>query len=260
MVHPFLVALAPSRVVALIGASPRMHAPRCWLGRWAVDGPIVGLTRARRTHARLDRAAYECDAEATRACRLPSSPRVSRPTDECPGAISFGMQQTEGMRIAMLLLVLPLVVACSAVEDVKPDAPDVTAEKASVTKISPAGIDLLLELGAYNPNSISLEAQSVTAKVLLDGTYDMGTVEIPQEVELPSKQQIRVDVPVTVDWKDVTVVASLIALKRNVPYDIDGSVKIGRDLFKVSVDFHVSDVMTEEQLRGALGVPDGGVR
>jgi LEA14-like dessication related protein len=165
------------------------------------------------------------------------------------------------MRIAMLLLVLPLVAACSAVDDVEPKAPDVTAEKASVTKISPAGIDLLVELGAYNPNSIALEAKSVIAKVVLHGTYDMGTAEIPQEVDLPSKQQIRVAVPVTVDWKDVMVVSALIALKRNVPYDIDGSVKIGVDLFKASVDIHVRDVITEEQLRGAVGVPpDGGVR
>jgi len=161
----------------------------------------------------------------------------------------------------MLLLVAPLVVACSAVEAVEPDAPKVTAEKASLTKISPAGIELLVELGAYNPNDIDLEAQSVTAKVVLDGKHDMGTVEIPQEVDLPSERQIRVGVPVAVDWKDVTVVAALIALKRNVPYDIEGSVKIGVELFKMSVPFHVSDIITEEQLRQAVGnPPDGGMR
>ena len=156
---------------------------------------------------------------------------------------------------AVPLVVLPLAVACSAVEDVEPDPPQVTAEKTSVTKISPAGIELLVELGVHNPNSISLEAQSVVAKVVLDGRYDMGTVEIPQEVDLPSKQQVRVAVPVVVDWKDVTVIASLIALKRNVPYDIDGTVKVGVELFKVTVPFHVSDVITEEQLRQAGGDP-----
>jgi hypothetical protein len=77
-------------------------------------------------------------------------------------------------------------------------------------------------------------------------------------VELPSKQPIRVAVPVRVDWKDVTVVAALIALKRSVPYDIDGNVKIGVDLFKVDVPFHVSDVITEEQLRQAAGNPPPG--
>jgi LEA14-like dessication related protein len=166
------------------------------------------------------------------------------------------------MRICMLLLVAPLAVACSAaVDKVEPDPPKVTAEKATITKISPAGIELQVELDAYNPNDIDLEAKSVTAKVVLDGKHDIGTVEIPHEVDLPSEQQVRVPVPVAVDWKDVTVIAALIALKRNVPYDIDGSVKIGVELFKVSVPFHVSDVITEEQLRQAGGDPPvGGTR
>ena len=178
-----------------------------------------------------------------------------------PGAIAFGLGQSQRMRNLMLLLAVPLVVACSAVDDVKPDAPKVTAEKASVTKVGPAGIELLVELGVDNPNAIALEAKSATAKVTLDGRYDMGTVEIPQEVDLPSKQQIRVDVPVAVDWKDVTVIAALIALKRNVPYDIDGTVRVGVELFKMTVPFHVSDVITEEQLRQAGGdPPPSGVR
>ena len=70
------------------------------------------------------------------------------------------------MRIPMLFLVAPLVVACSAVEEVEPDPPKVTAEKTDVTKVSPAGIDLLVELGVHNPNDIDLEARSVTAKAL----------------------------------------------------------------------------------------------
>jgi LEA14-like dessication related protein len=169
------------------------------------------------------------------------------------------------MRIAILLLAPPFMVACSAVDQIEdkiePDPPKITAEKASVTKVSPAGIELLAELGVHNPNSIDLEARSVTANVVLDGKHDMGTVEIPQEVDLPSEQHIRVPVPVAVDWKDVTVVAALIALKRNVPYDIDGSVKIGVELFKVTVPFHVSDIITEAQLREAAGTPPpGGMR
>jgi len=51
------------------------------------------------------------------------------------------------------------------------------------------------------------------------------------------------------------VIVSSIALKRNVPYDIDGTVKIGVELFKATAHFHVSDVITEEQLRRAGGAP-----
>ena len=158
----------------------------------------------------------------------------------------------------MPLLVVPLVVACSAVDDVKPDVPTVTTEKISLTKTTPAGMELLVELGVHNPNSIALEAQSVIAKVVLDDTYDMGTIRIPHEIDLPSKQQIRVALPVAVD---VGVIASLIGLKRAVPYDIDGTVRIGVELFKVTVPFHLRDVITEEQLKQAFGdSPPNGMR
>jgi len=162
----------------------------------------------------------------------------------------------------MLLLVAPIVVACSAVEDIKPDPLQITNQTVSVTKVTPSGIELLVELDARNPNSIHLEAESFTANVVLDGRYDMGTIDVPQEIEFPSKEQVHVGVPVVADWKDVTVIASLIALMRNVPYDVDGTVKVGRGPFKVTVRFHMSDVITEEQLRGAIGgVPlSGGIR
>ena len=162
----------------------------------------------------------------------------------------------------MLLLVAPLVVACSAVADIKPDPPSVTNQKVSVTKVTPAGIEVLVELDVRNPNSINLEAESLTANVILDGRYDMGTVDVPQEIDLPSKQQIHVGVPVVADWKDVAVITSLIALMRDVPYDVDGTVKVGRGPFKVTASFHMNDVITEEQLRGAIGgVPlSGGIR
>jgi LEA14-like dessication related protein len=187
----------------------------------------------------------------------------SRRTDERPSANRLAEKQSHGMRIATLLLLAPLLAACSEAKDVvDPKTPDVSADRVSLTKISPKGLELLIELGVQNPNSIDLEARSVTADVTLDGgQYDMGTVEIPQEVDLPSEQHIQVPVPVVVDWKDVTVVASLVALKRNIPYDIDGSVKIGVELFKVTVPFHVNDVITEEQMRQAVAdIPPGDLR
>ena len=163
--------------------------------------------------------------------------------------------------MAVLLLVAPLVVACSALEDIEPDPPHVTNQKVSVTDVTPTGIELLVELDVLNPNSIILEAESLTAHVVLDGRYDMGTVDVPQEIALPSKEQIHVGLPVQADWKDVTVITSLIALMRDVPYDVDGTVKVGRGPFKVTARFHMSDVITEEQLRGAIGgVPSGGIR
>jgi LEA14-like dessication related protein len=160
------------------------------------------------------------------------------------------------MRNEILLVVVPLIGACSAVDALTPKAPDVD-EKVCVTTINPAGVELLVEINVKNPNGIGLEATSLTAKVVLDDRYDMGTVEVPQEVDFPADEEVHVSVPVTVDWRDASIVASLIALQRDVPYDIYGNVRVGIDLFKVNVHFHVSDVITEEQMRQAA---PGGVQ
>ena len=154
------------------------------------------------------------------------------------------------MRTRVLLLFAPLILACSAVDGLKPRAPDVDAD-VSVTKISPAGIELLVEVAAMNPNDIDLEARFETARVVLDDQYEMGTMVSPQQIDLPSDQEVHVFVPVTVNWKDASVVASLIEQKRDVRYQVDGEVKVGIDLFKVKVHFHVSNVITQAQLRQA---------
>jgi hypothetical protein len=57
------------------------------------------------------------------------------------------------MRFSMLLAAVVLVVACSEVE---PQRPTLTPERVSLTKISPAGIELLAELAVQNPNAIDL--------------------------------------------------------------------------------------------------------
>src|SRR5262245_36326571 len=124
------------------------------------------------------------------------------------------------MRIRPLLLAAPLfVVACSAIDDIKPRTPEVTDLMVSVTNVSPAGFELLVEFAAINPNGIDLQATSLTASVVLDGQYDMGTAEIAQEIDLPSNKEVRVSLPVPFDWKDMRIVSSLIAQKGDVPYD-----------------------------------------
>jgi LEA14-like dessication related protein len=152
----------------------------------------------------------------------------------------------------MLLVAAVSVVACSATETLHPTT---TPQRVSVTKISPAGIELLVEVAVDNPNPIDLEARSVSAKVVLDGKHDLDTVEIPHEIELPSDQRTHLAVPMQMNWKDATVVTVLVALNRSVPYDVDGSVSLGGDLIHVSVPFHMSDVITQEQLLKAVMTP-----
>jgi len=93
--------------------------------------------------------------------------------------------------------------------------------------------------------------------------YFKNTIAIPKDVDLhftprPNGRKCgkcRRNLVDSIGGKDASVIVSSIALKRNVPYDIDGTVKIGVELFKATAHFHVSDVITEEQLRRAGGAP-----
>src|SRR6185369_14925096 len=91
----------------------------------------------------------------------------------------------------------------------RPDPPTLTPEQAKVTRVSPDGLDLQVQLQAYNPNSVDLSARSLKAKVTLDGKYHVGDVRAPAKVLLPAQKRTRLDVPITVKWTDLS---GLIAL------------------------------------------------
>jgi LEA14-like dessication related protein len=166
----------------------------------------------------------------------------------------FDLRQIACMRFSMFLVSIALVAACSASES-DPMTPTITPERVSLKKISPAGIEVLTEVSVDNPNPIDLEARSVSAKVILDGKHELDTVNVPHEVDLPSNQRTLLSVPLVLDWKDVTMVTSLVALRRSVPYDVDGSVSLGGDLVHVSLPFHLTDTITEGQLLQAVTNP-----
>jgi hypothetical protein len=136
-----------------------------------------------------------------------------------------------------------LAVACA-----RPKPPTITPEKGEVTSVGPEGMTLKLSLTLDNPNRIDLSARSVTGRLLLDGKYDLGTVTVSEPFRLPSGQRTPLTVPMTVGWKDLGVVLVLAASNRNLPYDVDGSVNVGGDSINVNLPFHLSGIVTHEQL------------
>jgi len=151
------------------------------------------------------------------------------------------VQVTKLWRAALFGVYLAL--ACG-----RPKPPTITPEKGEVTSVGPDGIQLTLALTVDNPNRIDLSARSVTGRVLLDGKHDLGTVTVSQPFRLPSGQRTALSVPMTVAWKDLGVVLALAASNRNLPYDVDGFVSVGGDSINVNLPFHLSGVVTHEQL------------
>ena len=146
------------------------------------------------------------------------------------------------MRAALLAVMLVLV-GCS-----RPRAPTITPEKASITSLGPDGIGMLLQLGLDNPNSFELAGRALTAKVVLDGTRDLGTVTVPNGIKLPAGKRTDLSVPMTLPWKDVTALIALAGQGRDVPYVVDGTITVGGDTFHTDVPFHLASVLTRAQL------------
>jgi LEA14-like dessication related protein len=152
------------------------------------------------------------------------------------------MVQSECVRSHALVASL-LLAACS-----RPKPPTITPEKAVVTVIAPSGIEMNVELAVDNPNGVDLSARSVTANVVLDHHLPLRTVTVPHEFKLTARSTSHLVIPMSLKWEDVSTLLTLAAANRNIPYDIDGSVRLGGDLLHADVPFRLSGALTHDEL------------
>jgi LEA14-like dessication related protein len=144
---------------------------------------------------------------------------------------------------ALLLAAALTACGCS-----RPDPPTLRPEQAKVTSVTPAGIDLLVRLEAENPNSIELSARSVKARVMLDGKFDLGTVKVASPIKLPAHKRTKLDVPLSVKWRDLSGVIALVTSNRSVPYEVDGTVELGGDALSLDVPFRIGGTVSHDEL------------
>ena len=158
--------------------------------------------------------------------------------------------------IAVLVLVLLAAFGCK-----KPDPPTLTPKQATVTGLTLAGVDLQLDVDALNPNSFDLQAQRVTARVVVDGKYDVGTVTVNSGLTLPAGKSVTISVPVSVKWTDLTQMVTLAAANRPIPYTVEGTATIGGSTLNVDLPFHLDGTLTQAQLtQAALNSLPGGLK
>jgi len=159
------------------------------------------------------------------------------------------------VRLALLSFAFAFAFAACA----RPEPPTLVAKQATVTGVTLAGVDLRLQVEAHNPNGFDLTARTVTAKVTLDGKYDVGTVTVPSGVTLPAGKSTMLDVPTSVKWTDLSQLVALAAANRPIPFTVAGTAAIGGEKLNVDVPFRIDGTMTPEQLGQAatrsLGIP-----
>lgn len=149
--------------------------------------------------------------------------------------------------VAGLVAVAALLAGCS-----KPAPPTLVPEKVVVTKVDLTGITLDVVVDATNPNSVDLSASGVSSHLVVDKTHDLGTITVPNAVTLPAGKTTKLDVPVSLRWSDVGLLAQLAASSAAVPYSVDGTLEMGGQLVHVGVPFHLDGSLTHEQLASAV--------
>jgi LEA14-like dessication related protein len=139
------------------------------------------------------------------------------------------------------------LVGCS-----RPSPPTIRPEKVAVTAITETGIELQVELEAVNPNRVDLSARSVTAKVTLNGNYELGTITVPSGINLPAGKPTELDIPLTMKWNDLAALAGLASVKESaIPYTVEGTVTLGGDLIHADVPFRMDGSLAKDQLIAA---------
>ncbi len=142
-----------------------------------------------------------------------------------------------------LSTVLLLATACQ-----KPEPPKLEPESAAVESIDDKGLTLNVTLDAHNKNSVPLVARSVKAKVVLGGRVDLGEVEVSTKIKLPANKHTKLEVPLTMKWKDVAAIGLMAATKPSIPFVVTGTAEIGSDDVSFDVPFETEGELTRDQL------------
>lgn len=139
----------------------------------------------------------------------------------------------------------------------RPVPPTIVPVEAQVVSIDGNGVELRLKVEATNTNAYALSAQRVSAKLTMDGKYDIGTTSIEKPVTLPPNVPTRFDVPIAMRWQNVGAVGEMAASGRDIPYTIDGTARIGGEHVNLDVPFTASGVVKRADIvRAAIrGIP-----
>jgi LEA14-like dessication related protein len=154
---------------------------------------------------------------------------------------------SERAAVAFVVAALVTCVGCS-----KPAPPTLVPEKAVVTRVDLTGIALDIIVDATNPNSVDLTATGMSSHLVVDKTHDVGTITVPKAITLPAGKTTKLDVPVTMTWSELGLLAQLAASTGAVPYTVDGKLEMGGELLHVGVPFRLEGAITHEQLAGAV--------
>ena len=133
----------------------------------------------------------------------------------------------------------------------KPAPPELTVKQVKVSRIDLTGVEIAVDVDAFNPNHVELSARRVTGQVLIDGRYDLGTVTVERPVILPAQAKTSISAPLSLSWQSVTTLGAIATSNRPVPFAVSGTVNIGGERLNIDVPFTAQGVLTPQEIAQA---------
>jgi LEA14-like dessication related protein len=157
------------------------------------------------------------------------------------------------MRCAVALLLLAL--GCD-----RPAPPTLTPERVRLLQLTNKKVDLDVTLAVDNPNKIDLVAHTLSAHVVVGGSADLGTVEIPVTTVFPAGKSTRLDVPLTVQVSDIASLTALALTSDGIPFSVDGKVGVGGETIHVDLPYRLEGAVPRADLvrAAAASIPGLG--
>jgi LEA14-like dessication related protein len=155
-----------------------------------------------------------------------------------------------GRWLLLVLVAVGLVGSCA-----RPLPPTVKPESLQVTRITPAGIDVIARMTVTNSNAVGLSVRSVRATMRLGNGTVLGPIVVAHAVSLPARRPTVVEVPLSLPWANVLALAQLVAAQSDVGYELEGTAAVGNETLNVDVPFTIKGVLRSADIvRMTLGM------
>jgi LEA14-like dessication related protein len=148
-------------------------------------------------------------------------------------------------RRAWLLLAGCLVAQAAACR--KPQPPSIRPHLARVTGVSPAGIDLEVQLDIANPNSFPLAAEAVQGTLFVSGGKKLGEGVAHPRSPIAAQGSSLVSCQVHVGWADLGAILPLLTSQR-IPYELRGDITLGGRSINVTLPFTFNGELDRSEL------------
>ena len=105
------------------------------------------------------------------------------------------------------------------------DNPSFTLRRVSISPVSFTDTNFLLDLDVQNPNHFDLTLKSFGCSIYLKNA-EIGNGHLEKEVLIPSSSTTQVQVPLVVNFKDLSGIMKIIFTEDDLPYKIEGNANV----------------------------------